>query len=239
MKLTVSNINEALSGRCKDSRKLANNTYLVRRDSEPGKLAAVRLHNTDIITISPRGVLTVDVGPWQTYVTKERLNRYLPRGIHQEKGIWYWCPEGCNWDEWKANRIPFTNGDRFNAKGKLIAQATGDTVKAQRKLRSKINKYAAACQAAIPLPAPGPGNCWLCHMEGQTGELTPEHIRSHMDEGYLVPRLVYNALKDAGNSDLVISGAFVGAHDWASKIAKDRVKRHVARYLRKALGLPV
>ena len=77
-----------LQGRNKDSRKVANNTYLQRR--EEGKIV-LKLHNTDIITWLPNGEAEFYAGGYQTVTTKSRMNEYTPSlSIYQKKGIWYW-----------------------------------------------------------------------------------------------------------------------------------------------------
>lgn len=74
--------NEQLQGRCKESRKLCNNTYLERR----GKDIAVRLHATDVITFSPNGDITLNTGGWNTVTTKDRINGYQPHHVWSERG---------------------------------------------------------------------------------------------------------------------------------------------------------
>lgn len=68
-----------LQGRCSQSRKLENNTYLQRSD---GNTIAVRLHSTDILTFHADGRIEVSTGGWNTITTRYRLNRYLPRPWH-------------------------------------------------------------------------------------------------------------------------------------------------------------
>src|ERR1700757_3502505 len=81
--------NAKLTGRNQQRRKLANNTYLERR--EDGRIA-VRLHDTNIITYLPNGDVELSAGGrWRTVTTKARMNEYTPYGfsISQRKGQWY------------------------------------------------------------------------------------------------------------------------------------------------------
>lgn len=73
-----------LQGRCKQSRKIANNTYLRRDDWYHGgdNSIAVRLHRTDIITFYPNEKIEVGTGGWDTVTTRDRINRYLPSPWH-------------------------------------------------------------------------------------------------------------------------------------------------------------
>ena len=126
MKLTEAK--ELLTGRYKDSRKIANNTYLTRLESGG---VAIKLHSTNILTIDESDTVTVETGGWQTVTTKARLNEYLPDGfrIYQERGQWYW-------ETPKENRVPFTKGDKITAAGKLVSLATGAPVAERKALAS-------------------------------------------------------------------------------------------------------
>ena len=76
-----------LTGRCSQSRKVANNTYLQRRGDD----IAVRLHNTDVVTFHADGTATLSTGGWFTVTTKARINDYLPGGIalSSVRGRWF------------------------------------------------------------------------------------------------------------------------------------------------------
>jgi hypothetical protein len=66
---------EQLTGRCKERRKLGNNTYLVRRSETA---IAVLLHSTDIVTFHSNGDIDIYTGGWNTVTTKDRINGYSP-----------------------------------------------------------------------------------------------------------------------------------------------------------------
>jgi hypothetical protein len=53
----------------RSSRKLANNTYLERRNE---RTLAIRLHATDVVTITPN-YIELDSGGWHTPITKDRM----------------------------------------------------------------------------------------------------------------------------------------------------------------------
>jgi len=74
------------------SRKVGNNTYAQRRDHR----IAIRLHGTDILLfeynqLDGTPTITLDSGGWLTVTTKERMNRFLPKGVSVSsvKGRWY------------------------------------------------------------------------------------------------------------------------------------------------------
>lgn len=216
-----------LTGRNRDSRKLANNTYLVRKGE--GQIA-IRLHATDILTLREDGGIEVRTGGWQTPTTKARLNDYLPSEarIYQDKGTWFW-----------RNGVPFSEGDIVRVSGETVeiqTQAKPDTLAERKKHLKRINAFAKQCAAAVPLPVPDSGDCLYCQLERNGDNASVDHLDSHLDESYLVPSLVFRALKDAKAGDLVISGAFGKAGDWGNQVAPDYVKRAVSRYLKRRFG---
>ncbi len=105
--MTYNEAEKLLQGRCRNRRKLQNNTYLERRD--PSSIA-IRLHTTDIITLHRDGSFRLDSGGWNTPTTRDRINRYIPRHrVWTERGVmflvrtlrrWRW-----NWDEYQAGRM--------------------------------------------------------------------------------------------------------------------------------------
>lgn len=230
-------LDSQLQGRNHSRRKLANNTYAHRGELNA---IAIQLHATDILTFLPDGTIIADSGGWKTSTTKARLNEYLPQGygISQHKGQWSWHRNGQ--DAKPIGPFPFTDGDKILPDGTLQPQRAGDTGEA--KLRKSILKYAKLCADAIPLAHPGPGDCWHCHLQTQDGESlgdatkNTDHILSHIEEGYVVPSLCYHAAKEAGLTDLII-GAIFNEAGYLGGIAKHRLKKAVANYIYRRLGL--
>jgi hypothetical protein len=75
MSLDYAKADSMLQGRCRESRKLGNNTYLLRGNKE----IAVKLHATHILTFYPNGSIRVATGGWNTVTTKARINEYIPQ----------------------------------------------------------------------------------------------------------------------------------------------------------------
>ena len=69
-----------------NGKPLENNTRLFRL---PNSHMAIRLHETDVVTISPDNVYTLNTGGWRTVTTKDRINRYSPAQVWQRNKIWY------------------------------------------------------------------------------------------------------------------------------------------------------
>lgn len=93
-------------GRVRSTKKLGNNTYLVRIDAES---IGVQLHNTVVVTIHKDGTYTLNSGGWRTVTTKNRINEYCPVRVNQRKYEWYVGDED----------IPFKDGIRVAVKSGL------------------------------------------------------------------------------------------------------------------------
>lgn len=89
-----------LNGR--DSRKIANNTYLERIDADT---VGVRLHRTFVVTIREDSV-TLNSGGWHTVTTKARMNDYAPCRVSQERGRWY--------VDYRGERLDYSDGMTLN-----------------------------------------------------------------------------------------------------------------------------
>lgn len=69
--------NEKLTGRCSESRKIENNTYLKRRGQDK---IAILYHDTDVITFHANGQIDLNNGGYPTISTHSRMSGYLPDG---------------------------------------------------------------------------------------------------------------------------------------------------------------
>lgn len=213
----------------RESRKVANNTYLQRRGEQ---VIALKLHKTDILLYTP-GRVTYNTGGWQTYVTKDRMNKFGPAYIWSDRGQWYIGMGGLWADREKTSRV-YTEG--CWVEGGVIGGCDEDQAFENKKLRQRVKKYAAAFMDALENGKVGPpsnGDCWYCSMrtEGETGkvhhglsrqaegrptlgegvatlhpdgsmtqERNTDHLLSHLVEGYYVPSLLVRALEVQGAS---------------------------------------
>ena len=187
--------NELLIGRCRNSRKLANNTYLHRN----GEDICVRLHNTDVVTFKPNGEAILDSGGWKTVTTKERINKYSPVGVFQNKGQWYI-------GDWNSNikECPlFFDGMIISKSGKVKRPKHKDGN--AEKLLKLINAYCKELKGLKELPKPSLGDCWFCSISagdknkplGDFVHLT-QHLEDHLKEKYIHGSLILNAIEWAG-----------------------------------------
>lgn len=194
---TFADIDAQLTGRIRESHKTGNNTYLQRRE---GGSIALKLHKTDIITWYPDGSMKLDSGGWRTMLTKQRMNNYLPRHlqIFTDKGVWYM---GGSWNDKSQSKV-FQDGIIIRPDGTVENAGVSDP-KADKVLKAKVKAYAKLCADSFPLPYPDGGDCWFCHMKTEDGKTLgdsthSDHISSHLEESYVVPSLVYNAMVEAG-----------------------------------------
>lgn len=181
----------------RESKKLGNNTYLHRIEGG----FAIKLHDTDVIELYPSYV-KLFTGGWYSLTTKERLNKYAPVRLGQEKSIWYLYGE--NWEK----QTLFYEGIKISYTGKVLSKLKDPktleqkTKEAKLKIKEFVNYSIEKIQEGIELPSGG--DCWYCVMQSQEGAPLGDtikdhsHIEEHIKEKYVVPALIWNAVKEAG-----------------------------------------
>ena len=220
------------------SKIVANNTF--EYNTEDGRLY-YRLHMTDIMVFRPDGSIVLDTGGWKTSTTKERMNRFLPKGISvwQSKGRWFLgrshhYTKGGYVEEWV---VPYFDGVV------IPSDYSRPVIKLERaldarntKILKQIGDYCVEVKKLIAdgkLPLPSGGDCWICLAEsGQDlrdsgGDPTRNnsHILEHLREKYVHGWLIYNAIKWAGYDPKYTYGGW-------------NTVRCVRRYLKFRTGLP-
>ena len=237
-----------LQGRNTQSRKMANNTYLERRDAN----IVLKLHDTDIITYQPNGDIILNSGGWHTVTTKDRISSGLPHGytLTQSKSIWYIIKHLEGKEFWNAEnpQYRFKDGITIKWSGKVI---NSDNVKSEAKdvkIKAKIKEYAKLCASKIPLDPPSGGDCWYCLMQTEEGKSLgdaikdTEHLLSHIKERYIVSSLVYNALKEKYNAEMAFWQTFKNSgypEGSDREFGKHAVYKAVYRYIASRLGYAV
>ena len=170
-------------------RKLAHNTYLERRKG--GELA-VRLHDTDVVTMLPDNTFRLDSGGWRTVTTKERINRFSPARLSQEKRVWYLFTNGCD------TRVLFDDGVVIDGSGQVVSGA-GSPDK-EKAIRKEINAFIGELKKLKTLPEPGGGDCWGCSMVAADGSrpMCGGCVVDHIKEKYIHGSLILRALQEKG-----------------------------------------
>jgi hypothetical protein len=95
----------------RDEKKLGNATVAIRRNED----IAVKLWDTDIITIDMADILTITVRGWDTMTTKSRLNDMLKcRGVHISQAKNKWTIHGEN------GSFPYEDGMEIHQGGYIV-----------------------------------------------------------------------------------------------------------------------
>ena len=248
--------NSQLEGRCKLSRKVGNNTYLIRNSGVAGDSIHLNLHDTYIITWYADGRTELNSGGWRTVTTKARMNEFIEGySISQNRGQWYVSHRNpkyngtCGMPYWIEDCL-YDDGMIFNPDGTITGGEPIGKVKELLRLRRKVNKFATAYIKAFQageVPAPSAGDCFYCGMrtvDGNKplGECThdTDHILSHIEENYFVPSLLYRAFETMPHSQAM--GWAFGKH-WGGQsdspvpdFVYDQLKKSLSRYMLRQLG---
>lgn len=197
---------EVLGGR--SSKKVANNTYIQRRDD---KTLALKYHATDVVTYYDDGRVVLNSGGWRTSTTKLRFNESyakIPIQVWSDRGVWYVAVTVNGFHD-SSEPVAYDDGLtlQMNGDGRyhVDMKTVGEDPKATIKLRNKIKRYAAGFIAEMragKVSAPSAGDCLYCQLrEVGTGKTMGEcakgksHIESHIAERYYVPSLLLRALE--------------------------------------------
>lgn len=218
-----------------DRKRIANNTWAERRDDET---IAIRLHQTDIITLNLDGRVTLDSGGWHTVTTKERLNRFAPLvRVYSEKAVWYVRLNGAD--------IPYVDGFTYHettghiyTSAEAFIEAEIDAISSaaiKRDVKDYLDGFGPE-QAAQVIEAlttgETSGDCWFCLLETEDGKPwgdstgDHEHLRSHIEERYYVPTMVARAYKERGYRNWQAALAIDLQHGYLTS-----TRRNLRRYL--------
>jgi len=202
----------------KSAKFIDNNTLEIKYNNGT---TSIRLHDTDIVTMKGKNFI-LNSGGWRTPTTKERINKFAPVRLYQNKGLWY-LSEG----------QLFYDNCIVNSEGKLISKPIKINEKKIDLLKKQISNY---CKLITKdnLPVPSSGDCWFCSMQTENkkslGDATNnnDHLIEHLKEKYLHGSILVNAMREYGYNDNQI-----GFH-YQIKV-HDTFRRAVRRYLQKRL----
>ena len=189
-----------------DKKKLANNTYLSKKDDA----FVIRLHDTDIVKIkeeSSQTFFTVNTDGWMTSTTKERINSFTPLRIFQKRGVWYVYQQV----DGREEVVQFFDGMTVDQSGRVVnsAEASLDGIEKGRKLDQMITDYIKKfCDQSIKegLPLPDLGDCLDCRIYSQAKSEQRDrddmsHVYSHLEETYIHGSFLVYAATIAGYSN--------------------------------------
>ncbi len=230
---TYADLDAKLTGRCSQSRKIANNTYAERCGDD----IAIRLHATDVVTFHRDGTRTLNTGGWYTVTTKARINDYLPGGVFLSsvKGRWFLGFYGQDVN----HRVPFADGMRLDQYGDVVSgEPCGPDVMAEdsanEAMRKAVQRYLKRTKPedivkAFTHPA---GDCILCRWEGR--ETEAEHLALHVEEQYVMYSLALNAVKARGflHPDVIMSMIYNSAQRGeVDRLYTDSMRKYLRKHL--------
>lgn len=236
-----------------DRVKLKHVTYL-KRDPDDRDLLIVELFEKDIMFYRPNGTIMLDSCGWRTVTTKQRFNEYLPHpwSVYQDRSVWY-VGRGY-WGQKEERKIwVYEDGcliDVANDSIEGVGEDPGKIKKLNRQVGAYVNGFVVALLEG-DVPAPGPGDCWMCSMtvmgeEGKSlGDLTDsDHVLSHIEEKYYVPSLLMRAIDEFPIGPLIIamlqevwSGEDVDSWKSMHDVAKRKLKSSLRRYVKRQVEL--
>lgn len=186
----------------------------------------IRLHQTDILAIQPRGGFTIDTGGWNTHThtTRARLNENLPGGcrVSTSRGV----IELRNYKT-GAPSVPFRQTGTVNAKGAVKSDVTLAMIaKAAKALDAYMKDWKAK-----GLPADGAGDPWIF----TAGKVDAAVMRDWMDSRYVFRKLYVLALQYTGFHDTGIAYRLSDIDRKGGKLDK-RALGTIRRYVRACLG---
>lgn len=242
----------------RDRRKLANNTYLERRDENT---IAVRLHATDVVTFRPQSV-EINTGGWFTVTTKNRINRFSPIHIYSERRRWLLYlnkSEDVPYPNWESQGYIYYDGIRVTNDGLKVRKPRNvpPVPPATSEIITRINAFVRESikQLNEGLPIPSGADCWYCAMQTEDGATLgdaftdTDHLENHIAENYVVPSLLWHAVSEAGyrypevilgvydcgNGSYRMGGTVTNDYGTRSRAMTDSVARSLRRYLKRRL----
>jgi hypothetical protein len=219
------------------SKKLARNTvsYRLADGTE-----CIKYHDTVVIKKSPDGVVTLNSGGFHTVTTKSRFSEYGYIEISQKNGIWYMPDGSAYYDGIQVTVSPINNPKTYRRDIVIVSEVKQSNDAVVKAMKKRIVKYAALI-TKDNLPAPQSGDCWFCLMKTQTGQTLgdstkdTDHLLSHLDEGYVVGSLIFNAMKEDGLSDEQMGFWYHMGRKDGQSFALARIRKLVVKYLQRRL----
>jgi len=176
------------------TKKIARKTYLRRQNGD----AVIRFWDTDIITISPDNVYTLNSGGYRTLTTRGRLNSFSPAIVIPDKGLWYVCD-----GQTATLRIIFADGIQVNCNGVVLGgEGSQELPKVLRKVNRLVSRYIAGYAVDVMkngLQEDTIRDCRYCLMKDINNPKDKEpmgydHYLCHFEEKYYVPSILLKAV---------------------------------------------
>lgn len=221
---------------------IARNTF---QFTAPNGDKITRLHQTDVVRVTPKGKTILNSGGWKTVTTKDRMN-CGPVHVWSDRGKWMVGNRN-------GGAVPFYDGivlpDAFD---KPALQKRGAAAaERERKLKKQIKAFLCETLPAgsKTVPAPSAGDCWICLMfdhaqikkaleKSKGGAMwTANEFDAHGDTGHLLEHVREKYMHGA----LIRNAAMWRKGErWENCVrywGVDRLRNVVRDYLNTRLGL--
>ena len=187
----------------------------------------IRLHDTDILTFHPTGLIEINTGGFNTVTTRSRMNEFLPAGssVYTERGVIHLRALGMD--------KPFTQTAVIDvAKARVLTDAKEGTIEGDRKALDGFMK--AWRTKGLPTAEKSQGDPWAFPNQ-ETGKVEESVVRDWIETQYVFRSFYIMALRFAGIQDRGI-GMYMDMID--RKGGKlDRIDySRIRRYARACIG---
>lgn len=215
----------ALTGAAPRAARLAMRNTLDYTDD--AGVRRIRLHDTDVLTIFPRGGFVVDTGGWNTMVTRDRLNGFLP-------APWSVFTSAARLhlrNRETGEVVPFNQRVEVKANGAIKPDMTEPRL---NKLRRDLDAYITAWKIeGLPPVSEAGGDPWISPQGGKVAENTMlDWIRSR----YVFRSLMAYALAYCGIQPRGVAMMLDMIDRRGGKLDRTDLRR-LRRYCRACLGL--
>jgi hypothetical protein len=201
-----------------DSRRVSPSA-VARRN---GNTVELVLFDTKVAVFHKTGSMTLQSGGWRTRYTREQLNLLLPKGLYLSSVAGVWVLQNMSKGNHPAEG--FQECCVIHEDGTTASTMKPAQLKELRDLIAKSKRYVRRYVDHLldgKVASPGPGDCLYCQVEAGSSQAvvgvllpdgterphTPEelgdHVRSHINEGYFVPSMLWNAVNQQGGPDFV------------------------------------
>lgn len=196
------------------SSKLVGNNTIEYMDYSGNRI--IRHFHTDVLIFAPNGSIVFNTNGHKSKTTKERINNLQDHvNIWQENRVWYVASKELSFwnmskEERQLNTYIYADGMRWWTHRPAMVECvpcgsgwlSGTGQLPDKQLIKNIRAYAKAFATSLPVEPPGSGDCFICQSDGSSC------LQLHMEERYFVPRLLYNAMVEAGAGRAWFASAF-------------------------------
>uniref|UniRef100_A0AB74UN48 Uncharacterized protein n=1 Tax=Caulobacter phage BL57 TaxID=3348355 RepID=A0AB74UN48_9VIRU len=195
----------------------------------------VRLHDTDVLTMTPDGRVMINTGGWNTLTTRDRINGFAPPHVqvYSDKGQpnvrAVAAGESLGWDKPAASKA-FDKAATVYPDGRIEVDASPDQLAITPAL---IKRYLAAFKAGFPFNSKG--DPWISPGAVVDHATALDWLGAESGKPYLFDSILYHAHIAAGISEVgarMYMGDLMRDPSRLDRFHLDRIRRYFKRALR-------